>query len=29
MRIYIATPYEAMLKKGFSLDEVIKEAKKG
>lgn len=29
MRIYIATPYEAMLKKGFSLYEVIKEAKKG
>lgn len=29
MRIYIATPYEAMLKKGFSLDEVINEAKKG
>lgn len=29
MRIYIATPYEAMLKKGFSLDEVIKETKKG
>lgn len=29
MRSYIATPYEAMLKKGFSLDEVIKEAKKG
>ncbi|QKF65186.1 DUF4406 domain-containing protein [Campylobacter corcagiensis] len=29
MRIYIASPYEAMLKKGFSLDEVINEAKKG
>lgn len=29
MQIYIASPYEAMLKKGYSLDEVIKEAKKG
>lgn len=28
MKIYIATPYEAMLKKGFSIDEAIKEAKK-
>ncbi|MBK3498165.1 DUF4406 domain-containing protein [Campylobacter fetus subsp. venerealis] len=29
MRIYIATPYEAMLKQGYSLDEVISEARKG
>ncbi|HDX6250488.1 TPA: DUF1937 family protein [Campylobacter fetus subsp. venerealis] len=28
-KIYIATPYEAMLKKGYSLNEVINEAKKG